>query len=230
MIFAGRRRVGNLMVEDLCFIDEIKRGILPKSLRFGGVALAPADTSDLMVKVDGCSRCVLRNDCSKTTPFSPTSSTNIMIVGEAPGADEEKVGKPFIGRAGKILWEKMAVLGLARDMFHVTNVSKCRPADNKITDQNVELVMQCGAYHLKDEITRLAPVLIFSLGKTAARFFTGDKHATITDRNAVVEWNERWGSFIVYGIHPAMALYSPTALPLLEQSVEAFANMFVQLA
>lgn len=220
-------KTGSLFAHRLYPLDDLKRGIFEDLPLQGLVDFESPDLTTMANSLAACQLCEGRADCKAPVPWSAGQFNRVMIVGEAPGGDEDREGKPFIGRAGKVLWDAFGAEGMMREMFHVTNVLKCRPKDNKITDQNIPNV--CGAQWLKKEIETVRPILILSLGKTALRFFTGDKNASIMERSGQVEWNDKIGAWIVYGIHPAMILYSAENKPMLIDAVKKFVDILRHL-
>jgi len=217
-------KTGSLFAHRLYPLEDLKHGLFEDMPMAGLITTESPNMSAISQDIIECQLCAGRADCKAPVPFSAGVFGGVMIVGEAPGADEDREGVPFLGRAGKILWD---LLPIERDMVHVTNVLKCRPKDNKITDQSILTI--CGTQWLKREIETVKPVLILSLGKTALRFFTGDKTASIMERNGQVDWNDKIGAWIVYGIHPAMVLYSIESKPLLVEAANKFAEMFSKL-
>jgi len=217
-------KTGSLFAHRLYPLEDLKRGIFEDLPVAGLIGVDPPDLTAMAGDIRKCQLCEARADCKAPVPFSPGEFSRVMVVGEAPGGDEDREGVPFLGRAGKMLWDLMP---MERDLVHVTNVLKCRPKDNKITDASVPVV--CGAQWLKREIDAVKPVLILSLGKTALRFFTGDKTASIMERTGQVEWNDKIGAWVVYCIHPAMILYSAENKPLLVEAVRKFSELFSQL-
>jgi len=216
---------GNLFAHRFHLLDDIRVGRF-EGLDLGGLvdAASTADLSDLAAEISACEACAYREDCDRPTPFSSGRVGGVLVIGEAPGREEEKAGKPFLGRAGAMLWEMVGDWGLRREDVFVSNVLKCRPRDNKISD--ARLALACADRWLRKEIERLQPRVIFSLGRTAAHFLLNDRKAGVMERNAKTEWVERFGAFVVFSIHPAMVLYDAKNRGLLEESVESFARLF----
>jgi uracil-DNA glycosylase len=140
--------------------------------------------------------------CESATNMVPgegNPDATVMLVGEAPGASEDKQGRPFVGRAGKLLDELLAEAGLAREDVYITNVVKARPPGNR--DPKAGEV----AHHLpwlETELALVQPSLVIPLGRHALAHFTDD--AKITDVHGT-EMTERGRSlFPMY--HPAAAL------------------------
>ena len=120
-----------------------------------------------------CHKCAL-GDTRQNIVFSDGSSkAKIMLIGEAPGADEDKSGIPFVGRAGKLLTKLIEEAGLSRkDDFYIVNTVKCRPPENRVpTDEEKKL---CENFLLK-QIEIIKPKVIVLCGTTSAKSFLGKK-------------------------------------------------------
>ena len=166
-------------------------------------------------------KCV--NKCSAVGNYVPieVGTYKIMIVGEAPGTEENKVGRPFVGRAGKLLFDSLSNYGLTREMFCISNAMKCLPsATGKISSQND--VSKCFSNLLKREIEIIQPTVILCLGGTFAKLL-GKKN--ITSCAGTVEWNENVGCFVVYCLHPASVLYHRENEKMFLLGVENFARL-----
>lgn len=153
--------------------------------------------------ISNCKACDLRKTAKFPVPHS-LGRYNAVIVGEAPGYDENLAGKGFIGKAGDVLWKKLKRYGLERWMFHVTNVCKCWPGRGNATP-SISYVKICGQW-LEKEIKGLKPFVILALGNTSLQFFKGEK-AGITAMSGVTEWDDKRNCFICYCVHPAMLLH-----------------------
>ncbi len=153
--------------------------------------------------ISKCRACDLRKTAKFPVPHS-VGRYNAMIIGEAPGFDENLVGKGFAGKAGDVLWKKLKRYGLERWMFHVTNVCKCWPGRGNATP-SISSVKICGQW-LEKEIEGLKPFVILALGNTSLQFFKGEK-AGITTMSGTTEWDDKRNCFICYCVHPAMLLH-----------------------
>jgi uracil-DNA glycosylase family 4 len=166
-------------------------------------------------------KCISR--CSAVGNYVPieVGKYRIMIVGEAPGNEENKTGRPFVGRAGKLLFDALSNYGLAREMFCISNVMKCLPSvSGKITSQND--VNKCFSSFLKREIEIIQPTVILCLGGTFAKLL-GKKN--ITSCAGAVGWNENVGCFVVYCLHPASVLYHRENEKMFLLGIENFARL-----
>lgn len=167
--------------------------------------------------LEDCEECELRSQCK--SPVLPSKGTkNIMIVGEAPGKDEDENGKGFCGRSGKYVWDTFSGYGLNRSMFHVTNVVKCFPSQSKTP--NRKQIKTCGKW-LDAEIKNVNPVLILAFGNTCMEYFKGEEKG-IMEMCGKTEWSSKHNAWICYCIHPASVLYYRENEKLFGEGVENF--------
>lgn len=118
-------------------------------------------------RVKNCTRCRLHLTRKNAVPGDGNENTEIMFVGEAPGKNEDEVGRPFVGRAGQFLDFALAEAGLDRKDVFITNVVKCRPPGNRDpTDEEIE---SCSPY-LDEQIEAIKPGVICTLGKFATGY------------------------------------------------------------
>ena len=142
-----------------------------RSVRAGGVAVRQgggilADWEALQRKVAGCRLCQLHEGRTQTVFGVGDVNADWMLIGEAPGAEEDRRGEPFVGRAGKLLDAMLQAVGLAREKVFIANILKCRPPNNR--DPRPEEVLACGNY-LAQQINTVKPRLILALGRVAAQ-------------------------------------------------------------
>ncbi len=126
----------------------------------------PAALETLRASVAACTRCALHASRTQTVFGVGDPHARLLVVGEAPGADEDAQGEPFVGRAGRLLNAMLAGIGLAREQVYICNILKCRPPRNR--DPAVEEVASCAGY-LQRQIELVAPELILALGRVAAQ-------------------------------------------------------------
>ena len=125
-----------------------------------------ADWEALRRKVAECRLCQLHEGRTQTVFGVGDVNADWMLIGEAPGAEEDRRGEPFVGRAGKLLDAMLQAVGLARDEVFITNILKCRPPNNR--DPRPEEVLSCENY-LVQQINTVKPRLILALGRVAAQ-------------------------------------------------------------
>lgn len=160
--------------------------------------------------VRDCTRCRLSETRTKAVPGEGDPNTEVLLVGEGPGFNEDREGRPFIGRAGGLLDRLLGHVGWQRDDVFITNVVKCRPPDNR--DPEPDEIAACAPY-LQRQATVLDPSVVVTLGRfSMATFMPGVRisQAHGTTRIADTATGARDATvFAMY--HPAYALRNPIA-------------------
>lgn len=128
--------------------------------------ISKMDLSSLELEVRGCDACGLHKTRKQTVFGKGHHKADWLIIGEAPGADEDREGEPFVGRAGQLLTQMLRAIGLAREEVFIANILKCRPPNNR--DPKAEEISSCNAY-LNRQIDLLEPKIILALGRVAAQ-------------------------------------------------------------
>ena len=121
---------------------------------------------ELRAEVAGCTRCELHRTRTQTVFGTGSEQARWLVIGEAPGADEDRQGEPFVGRAGQLLTEMLRAVGLSREQVFIANILKCRPPENR--DPKPEEAKSCESY-LQRQIALLQPRLILAVGRIAAQ-------------------------------------------------------------
>ncbi len=127
---------------------------------------ATANLDELKKTVSTCTLCDLHRSRTQTVFGVGHPAAEWLIIGEAPGADEDRLGEPFVGRAGQLLTSMLRAMGLAREEVFIANILKCRPPNNR--DPRPEEVNHCGAY-LRQQIELIQPKIILVVGRIAAQ-------------------------------------------------------------
>ena len=122
--------------------------------------------TELEAEVAACTRCALHQTRTRTVFGTGSHQARWLVIGEAPGADEDRQGEPFVGRAGQLLTEMLRAVGLSREQVFIANILKCRPPDNR--DPKPEEAKSCENY-LQRQIDLLQPGLILAVGRIAAQ-------------------------------------------------------------
>ncbi|GAH66663.1 unnamed protein product, partial [marine sediment metagenome] len=117
-------------------------------------------------EVNKCRRCELWRSRKNAVPGEGSPSARIAFVGEAPGADEDAQGRPFVGRAGQLLDKIIIAMGLKRGDVYICNILKCRPPDNR--DPKPDEIIKCLPF-LQQQLEMIGPEIIVALGAHAAR-------------------------------------------------------------
>ncbi|MGI9234501.1 MAG: uracil-DNA glycosylase [Woeseiaceae bacterium] len=168
---------------------------------------APADGMDwetLRTRVSACTLCGLSRSRKNTVFGVGNPSADWLIVGEAPGAEEDRRGEPFVGRAGKLLDEMLRAIGQRREDVFIANILKCRPPDNR--DPKAEESAACRPY-LERQIQLVQPKIILAVGRIAAQNLLASDEPVGRMRGRRHELD---GIPLVVTYHPAYLLRSPS--------------------
>ena len=177
----------------------------PTGPQGGGDAVASLDWESLRTTVAACERCELHATRTQTVFGVGNRTARWMFIGEAPGADEDRLGEPFVGRAGQLLTSMLKALGLPREEVYIANVLKCRPPGNR--DPRPEEARSCRGY-LERQIELVDPALIVAVGRIAAQNLLGTDAALAKLRGKVHGLGATQRPLVVI-YHPAYLLRSP---------------------
>jgi len=162
------------------------------------------DWQGLRETVSGCTRCPLHESRTQTVFGVGDQKADWMIIGEAPGAEEDRRGEPFVGRAGKLLDEMLRAVGLGRDRVFIANILKCRPPNNR--DPKPEESAQCRGY-LERQIALVQPRVILAVGRIAAQLLLDTDTPVGRLRGSIHHLDD---IPLVVTYHPAYLLRSPS--------------------
>ena len=152
-----------------------------------------------------------------------SKTATIMFIGEAPGFNEDRQGRPFVGRAGKILDELLASVHLKREDIYIANILKCRPPDNRNPERHE--IESCSEY-LDAQIEAISPKVLVPLGNFAFQFLC-QKYGLTSEKISAVHGKmfnitTLFGTIrIVPMFHPAVATYNPTKKTILLEDMKA---------
>jgi DNA polymerase len=163
------------------------------------------DWQTLQATVAGCQACELHNSRTQTVFGTGNHNADWLVIGEAPGKDEDLQGEPFVGRAGQLLNAMLFAIGLQREQVYIANILKCRPPDNR--DPRPEEVLCCEAYLLR-QIELVRPAIILAVGRIAAQSLLKTDTPIGKLRGQVHTLGET-GIPVVATYHPAYLLRSP---------------------
>ncbi|MEM9386933.1 MAG: uracil-DNA glycosylase [Pseudomonadota bacterium] len=165
------------------------------------------DVDALRATVAGCQRCGLHRTRANTVFGVGSLQADWMFVGEAPGAQEDRQGEPFVGRAGHLLNAMLHATGRERQAVFIANVLKCRPPNNR--DPSADEAAQCAPY-LQRQIALIRPKVIIALGRIAAQRLLGVDTPLGRLRGRAHQWQTDSGPVpLVVTYHPAYLLRSP---------------------
>ena len=150
-----------------------------------------------------CSACPLRQNATNTVIYRGGRHAPLMIVGEAPGANEDMEGRPFVGRSGQLLQSLLSSYGFSDEDYHICNICKCRPPQNRRPEPTE--INACKKL-LAAQFRLVRPKVILLCGSTAYEGFFGQKVKMGDVRGRFIESN---GYYIMTTYHPAYALRDP---------------------
>lgn len=161
----------------------------------------------------GCERCALHRTRTQVVFGSGNADAGVMFIGEAPGANEDKQGLPFVGQAGKLLDKLLAEIGLERADVFIANVLKCRPPGNR--DPQPNEIESCRSY-LEAQVELIEPDLICTLGNFSTKLLRDDPTGISRVHGQAEERRLGPRNIRLYPLyHPAAALYTPATLEAL---------------
>lgn len=155
--------------------------------------------------VTACTACKLHQTRTQTVFGVGNRQADWLLVGEAPGADEDAQGEPFVGRAGKLLNEMLFAANMPREQVFIANILKCRPPNNR--DPLFDEMVHCTPF-LRQQIALLQPKLIIALGKTAAQYLLDTQTPISRLRGQEFTYADT-GIPLIPTYHPAYLLRSP---------------------
>ncbi|HET7225742.1 MAG TPA: uracil-DNA glycosylase, partial [Candidatus Eisenbacteria bacterium] len=168
--------------------------------------------NEIARQVERCKDCALWETRTKAVPGVGSALSGIVFVGEAPGADEDRKGEPFVGRAGQLLDRIIKAMDdaklipdvpLSRDTVFIGNVIHCRPPDNRVP---LPFEVQQSSPYLERQLEALQPRIICCLGKTAAEHLLGRKSSLAQMRGQTYRHG---GAKMIVTYHPAAVLRNP---------------------
>ena len=174
--------------------------------REGAAREAGLDWPELRARVAACTRCTLCSTRTQTVFGVGNPQAEWLIVGEAPGADEDRQGEPFVGRAGQLLNSMLRAIGLAREQVYIANVLKCRPPGNR--DPTASEGVECLPY-LEQQIALLKPKVMLAVGRIAAQNLLRTDLTLGRLRQQVHRFGHSEVPLVVT-YHPAYLLRTPT--------------------
>ncbi len=174
----------------------------------------------------GCMRCPLHRTRTQVVFGAGNADADLMFVGEAPGANEDRMGLPFVGQAGKLLEKLLREIGLERKEVWICNTLKCRPPDNR--DPHPNEIAACQDY-LRGQVDLIEPVVICTLGNFSTKLLREDTMgiSRLHGREEVRIIGTR--AVRLYPLyHPAAALYTPSMLQTLRGDFQRIPELLAQ--
>jgi len=187
---------------------------IPKPVSFDMLAPLPASRlaaearpralKAIQEEIGDCTRCPLAYAGRHTIVFGEGDpNARLMFVGEGPGADEDASGRPFVGKAGQLLNNMIAAMGLTREQVYIANIVKCRPPSNRVPEPAE--ANTCSQFLLK-QMDVVQPEVVVALGSTAATYLLGVRQSLAGLRG---RWHRCRGAKLAVTYHPAFLLRDP---------------------
>jgi DNA polymerase len=164
---------------------------------------SPSSLTEFYQEIKNCQHCPLHQTRTNLVFGRGNPHALLMLVGEAPGREEDLQGKPFVGAAGKLLEESLREVGISRDKIYIANILKCRPPGNR--DPKPEEIAACLPY-LKKQIEIIQPRIICTLGKFSTQTLLNTTRGITHLRGKSFTIDER---ILIPVYHPAACIYKP---------------------
>ncbi len=194
--------------------------VWPEVETFLGIEPSSSQTlEELEREIKECEKCGLSRFRTQAVVGEGPCPSRIMIVGEAPGREEDLEGRPFVGAAGRLLEKMLTAIGLKRKDVYITNVVKCRPPGNRTPEE--EEINSCRPY-LSRQIRLVAPRVILALGSVAAKTLLLTETPITALRGKVHEID---GVKLVVSYHPAYLLRNPSAKRAAWEDLQLFKKL-----
>jgi DNA polymerase len=168
----------------------------------------------LRERMSDCRRCDLHESRTNVVFGEGNPRSDVMFIGEGPGADEDRTGRPFVGRAGALLTRIIQAMGLERRDVYIANIVKCRPPGNR--DPEPDEISECLPY-LESQIDIIEPKMICALGRVAAQTLVKDRRGISVLRGSFFEYR---GIRLMPTFHPAACLRQPANKRLVWEDIK----------
>ena len=170
-----------------------------------------------------CTKCRLHSGRNKFVFGTGNPNADVLVIGEGPGAEEDKQGLPFVGRAGKLLTDMLKAIKFEREEVYIGNVVKCRPPENRTPmPDEMETCMP----YLKKQVELIKPKLILCLGLTAAKGLLKKRESLGELRKSVYEYE---GAKVIVTYHPAALLRNPHWKKDCWEDLKKFRKMYEEI-
>jgi uracil-DNA glycosylase family 4 len=185
-----------------------------------------SDWGSTLQAIQACTACELAQSCTRKVPGKGSQQAALMIIGEAPGHDEDLQGQPFVGRAGQLLDKMLSAIDIDPASVYITNILKCRPPNNR--DPKVEEVRACSAY-LRAQIALVKPDVLLSVGRISAQNLLQDNSPVGQLRGRQFQLPDSDIPLLVT-YHPAYLLRNPPEKAKVWEDLKALQRLLQQYA
>ncbi len=178
------------------------------------LVLPMSEAENLIYKVNNCTGCRLKKNRTNVVFGEGNLHSKLLLIGEAPGYNEDISGRPFVGEAGKILTDILAMLDINRRDIYITNLIKCRPPNNR--DPRPDEIKACASF-LEHQIKVIRPLVLVTLGRFAAQHLLKNNSSIHSIRGKV---HQVEGCHFIPTLHPAYILRNPSAKKYLYEDLK----------
>jgi DNA polymerase len=194
------RENGNKLSKEMVKDDDMSKKSMTREQK-----IATLDWQKLRLAINNCKACDLYKTRSNPVFGVGNPNADLLIIGEAPGANEDKQGEPFVGRGGQLLTNMLSAIGFERQDYYIANILKSRPPNNR--DPSLAEVKACTPYLLR-QINLIKPKLILAVGRIAAHFLLATDASMANLRGNLFHYGANKIPLLVT-YHPAYLLRSP---------------------
>ncbi len=222
----GRRYLETLALfeDEIHLPDSTKPATRERHVLRGAIEPLPDDLAVFNNSICTCTKCALGHTRTKFVFGDGNPQAKIVFIGEAPGQDEDVQGIPFVGRAGQLLNQLLAGVGLSRRDVYICNVLKCRPPGNR--DPEPVEVDTCSPY-LLTQLSVISPNFLVCLGRHAAAALLGTQAPMKELRGRVLPWN---GMQVLVTYHPAYYLHNGSQTAIGEQDFRLLRSLYDEIS
>lgn len=174
---------------------------------------------EALAGIDACRACELGETRINVVPGAGSPTARVMLIGEAPGRNEDVKGEPFVGAAGKVLDQLLARIGLERDEVFITSILKCRPPRNR--NPKADEIEACTPW-LERQLEAIGPDILVTMGNFATRFILHTKEPITQLRGKVYDIDTYK---VIPTYHPAAVIYDRSKTEVLEQDFDLIGSM-----
>jgi DNA polymerase len=219
LFIAKRKRSTSVVKEPASFFEE---PALFSEEKEGWEKAASLDALEKLIC--DCTKCRLHNGRNKFVFGTGNPNADVLVIGEGPGAEEDKQGLPFVGRAGQLLTDMLKAIKFSREEVYIGNVVKCRPPENRTPMQDE---MDTCMPYLKKQCELIKPKLILCLGLTAAKGLLKKRESLGELRKSIYEYE---GARVIVTYHPAALLRNPHWKKDCWEDLKKFRSLYEQLS
>lgn len=159
--------------------------------------------AQLTEEIQGCEKCRLCQSRNHVVPGEGDPNARLMFIGEGPGQEEDRQGRPFVGRSGELLTRMIHAIGMERSEVYICNIVKCRPPQNR--NPEPDEAAACLGY-LRAQFALVRPRVVVLLGKVACQYTLNEQVFITRDHG---RWYERKGTWFMPTFHPSALLRDP---------------------